>query len=100
MSVAFDLIDHEPPDVLVVPSRRVRQPEAELMRAVLETAIADRLARGQAAAITRNGKRIRPIDDATRWFLGRDRRWPYSFENVCAVLGLDPGSIRRRLGMA
>jgi hypothetical protein len=99
MNVAFDRIDHETPDVVVGPAPRMQQPEAELMRAVLETAIADRMAEGYAAAITRNGKRIRPVDDATRWLLSRDRRWPYSFENVCAVLELDPGCIRRRLGL-
>jgi len=99
MGVALDLIDHEPPDVLVVPPRRVEQPEAELMRAVLEAAIADRMMEGYTAAITRNGKRIRPSDDATRWFLSRDRRWPFSFENVCAALELDAGAIRRRLGV-
>jgi len=28
------------------------------------------------------------------WFLNDDPRWLFSFLNICAVLGLDPGYIR------
>src|SRR5438876_3052479 len=34
---------------------------------------------------------------ARRWVLKRGEDWPYSFENVCAALGLHPRLVRRRL---
>jgi hypothetical protein len=34
---------------------------------------------------------------ARRWVTKRGEDWPYSFENVCAALGLDPRLVRRRL---
>ena len=27
----------------------------------------------------------------------RDRSWPYSFENLCETIGVDAGSLRRRI---
>lgn len=36
--------------------------------------------------------------EAEQWFFGEDEvDWPFSFENVCAVLGLNPDYIRRGL---
>ena len=34
---------------------------------------------------------------ARRWVMKRGEDWPYSFENVCAALGLHPRLVRRRL---
>src|SRR5437870_8577681 len=34
---------------------------------------------------------------ARRWVVKRGEDWPYSFENVCAALGLHPRVVRRRL---
>ena len=35
--------------------------------------------------------------DAYRWVASDDFSWPYSFPNVCEVLGLSPGILRRKL---
>jgi hypothetical protein len=87
--------------VLVVPSpsARVRQPERRLMLAVLESAIADWLVRRDLRIAPRHPTRVVLDDDLPGWFASTDRRWPYSFENICAALGLDAGGIRRRLGI-
>jgi hypothetical protein len=90
------------PGVLVVPSpqARAQQPERRLMLAVLESAIADWLVRRDTQAAPRHEARITVEEDLAGWFASGDRRWPYSFENICAALGLDAGGIRRRLGVA
>lgn len=90
------------PGVLVVPSPGARgpQPERRLMLAVLESAIADWLVRRDTQAAVRHDARVTVEEDLPGWFASTDRRWPYSFENICAALGLDAGGIRRRLGVA
>jgi hypothetical protein len=45
----------------------------------------------------------RPRDAQTReelraWFFAEDLSWPFSFENVCAHLGIEPNAIRDQLG--
>jgi len=35
--------------------------------------------------------------EAQRWFLCNEPDWPYSFESICAVIGLDSNAVRRRL---
>jgi len=35
--------------------------------------------------------------EAEEWFKSRDRRSLFSFENVCSILGLDPGTVRGHL---
>ena len=34
---------------------------------------------------------------ARRWVLDRDTKAPYSFDNICETLGLDPSRLRRSL---
>ena len=89
------------PGVLVVPSPRARvhQPERRLMLAVLESAISDWLVRRGTRVAARHDLRVAVDEDLAGWFASTDRRWPYSFENICAALGLDAGGIRRRLGV-
>jgi hypothetical protein len=62
------------------------------MRAVLEDAIR---CLGGAGGPTR----LRPAlaAEARRWVSDRDRHWPYSFENICDSLGLEPDHVRERL---
>lgn len=88
--------------ILIVPSPRARapRPEQRLMAAVLESAIADWLVRRDRQAPSRNAARVAMDEDLAGWFMSSDRRWPYSFESICAALGLDAGRIRRRLGIA
>ena len=88
--------------VLVVPSSRSQatQPERRLMLAVLESAISEWLIRRDVRPTFPHPGRVTVDEDLPGWFASTDRRWPYSFENICGALGLDAGGIRRRLGIA
>jgi hypothetical protein len=68
--------------------------ERALMRAVLQDAIL--CLRGHATGVPRRARR-RAADQAQMWIAARDTAWPFSFESICHVLGLDPGSLRRKL---
>jgi hypothetical protein len=35
--------------------------------------------------------------EAEQWLFSNDTQWPFSFVNICAVLGLDPAYLRLRL---
>ena len=69
------------------------QPEKRLMLAVLEDAIAS-LQRPAAAA---SRAAAREHDEVRAWLASDDTTWPYSFLNVCHVLGFDPSYLRRGL---
>ena len=71
-------------------------PERRLAAAVLEQALADleRETR-RLVVVRRRGRPAYPREPARAWFRAIDEQWPFSFENVCAALGLDAGSIRR-----
>ena len=69
--------------------RNYSQPEKELMLAVLKDAI-------------RNYKKQMHLGnalfkEAETWLFERERDWLFSFETVCAVLGLSAGKIRSEL---
>jgi hypothetical protein len=68
-------------------------PEAALMRAVLEDALT--CFQRQFETERRCVQRI--AREAEEWFLSDDAHWLFSFVSVCAVLGLEPESIRQRL---
>lgn len=51
----------------------------------------------QKYAGARARKRGRLFLEAEQWILERDGAWPFSFENICDVLNLDPSYIRRGL---
>src|SRR2546422_9065528 len=65
--------------------------ERALMRAVLSDAIRCLAGRG------REGQ-LRKLE-ARRWVASRNTRWPFSFENICCVLDIDPQTLRRRLAV-
>ena len=70
-----------------------RQPETELMRAVLEDALLC-----FHKGLVRQGRRVQRLArEAKEWLFSDDVCWPFSFVSICAVLGLDPGYIRRGL---
>jgi DNA-binding CsgD family transcriptional regulator len=71
--------------------RRPGEGERALMRAVLADAIKCLAGRG------RDGQPL--MLEARRWVASRDMRWPFSFENICCVLDLDPPTLRRRVGV-
>jgi hypothetical protein len=37
------------------------------------------------------------FEDAREWLASGDRKWPFSFENVCGILNLSPDYLRRGL---
>src|SRR3989338_2740278 len=39
----------------------------------------------------------REFDDAERWILSNDREWPFSFNNVCNLLNINPDYLREGL---
>jgi len=64
--------------------------EIALMRAVLEDAVGC----FQKQSVS-SGRRVQRLaKEAEEWFFAEDHHWPFSFVNICAVLGLDPEYIR------
>jgi hypothetical protein len=67
-----------------------RAPEQRLMAAMLVDAI--RAFCQSAGVQTTRAQRI--FGETTEWFESSDVSWPFSFENICDALGLDPAWIR------
>ena len=77
---------------------RVVEPNRRLMAAVLQTVVDDyrgssyRRAAGFAPRLDQ-----RAYLEARAYLASTDRSWPFSFENLCEAVGLDPGSLRHQL---
>ena len=85
------LADHE---YLEVYRRKSHlEPERDLMFALLEDAV--RCYRAYAFAKSSASRRI--FRDAEKWIWKNDWEWPFSFRNICEVLGLDPFCLWRGL---
>ena len=69
------------------------EPEKRLMHAILEDAVTS--CRLYFAAETKHHKKL--FRDARQWIWSRDDKWLFSFENVCAALGLDEQCLRNGL---
>jgi hypothetical protein len=67
--------------------------ERQLMLAVLQDAVDCY----QKYALARDPRGKFEFDEASRWIESVDREWPYSFENICDVLGIDPVCVREGL---
>ena len=63
------------------------------MRAVLENAIDCFQKQGRRS----NRRTQRLAQEAEEWFFKDDQQWPFSFLNICNVLGIDTGYLRRGL---
>ncbi len=73
------------------------RPEKRLMLAVLQDAVATLF---KHAGSARSGPR-RLVGEVEQWISVRNSDWPFSFENICAVLNLDAAALReglRRIG--
>jgi hypothetical protein len=68
-------------------------PEAVLAAAVLKLAYED-LLKHRGATETR---RRRAFREAYVWVKSNERRWPFSFLNVCDMLDLSPAALRSKL---
>ena len=64
-----------------------------LMVAVLEDAVD--VFRKRAGARDRGGRAL--FRETEEWFESRDQSWVFAFESICAVLDLEPDSLRRGL---
>ncbi len=65
--------------------------EKRLMLAVLQ----DALECYQKYAFAKDGPGRQLFADANGWIASDDRHWYFSFENICDVLEIDPGYLRR-----
>lgn len=88
------------PDLITAEQHRDRvraevtdQPEVRLMLAVMEDAVATY----QRYATEASGRSRRLFEEAESWIDSTDTSWPYSFENICAALRVEPQRIRRGL---
>jgi len=89
------------PDTLVpsqyferVGSDAAFQPEKRLMLAVLEEAIAT----FQRHVVSDSSRSQRLVEEVESWADGADAEWPFSFENICSALDIEPEFLRT--GMA
>ena len=71
-----------------------RTGERRLMAAVLDDAVR---VYGEGSSPRLTPGQYQGVREAKHWFANDDPEWLFSFENVCAVLHLDPAAIRRRL---
>lgn len=67
--------------------------EIALMRAVLEDAISC----FQKQFVEKGHRIQRLAKEAEEWFFNENDDWPFSFENICNTLGIDPAYIRMGL---
>jgi hypothetical protein len=78
---------------------RAAAPERRLMAAVLQGVVDDhwgsvyRRAAGYGSPTNLRRRRAA----AVAYVASRDRRWPFSFENLCEALSLDSGRLRNAL---
>jgi hypothetical protein len=88
------------PDVLLpsqfgarVRGRGPQEAEFNLIRAVLDDAIhcfkKYRFAKGDSSREL--------YEEARDWIESTDRQWPFSYENICMILGIDPDYLRAGL---
>ena len=71
---------------------RPRLPEISLLTAILEDAV-------RCIGAGDRGPSHPEFAEAREWFASEGRRWPFSFENVCDVLEIEPTTLRKRLGV-
>lgn len=88
------------PDILLaaqyvetVRTRASLEPETRLMLAVLEEAVLC-FQKGSSAGDRRRKSLFR---DAEEWIMEENSDWPFSFENICEALGLNPAYLRQGL---
>ena len=78
---------------------RAAEPEKRLMVAVLQTVLDDHLGSvSRRAAGYDFPPDRRQHRAAAAYVASGDRRWPFSFENLCEALSVDPGRLRYELG--
>ena len=85
-----------PVQYLDVAGRHLAEPERRLALAVLQTVVYDcRIVEGPAVDGVSRARDSHAYGRAMAYVASRDRSWPYSFENLCDTLGVDPAHLRR-----
>jgi hypothetical protein len=69
------------------------QPEKRLMFAVLQDAVEC----FQNCKFEPRSKPTNEFLDSEEWIFGDDRKWPFSFINICEAVGMDPAGLRQGL---
>ena len=73
--------------------RKTLEPEKDLMLAVLEDSVT--CFQKYLCAQDRRGNTL--FRDAEEWIWEENSDWPFSFENICQVLGFNPDYLRQGL---
>jgi hypothetical protein len=68
-------------------------PEYQLVIAMLQDAV--ECIQKYRFSADENGRAL--YEEARDWIISDDRKWPFSFENVCGILNLHPDYLRRGL---
>jgi hypothetical protein len=68
-------------------------PEYNLVLAMLQDAI--ECFQKYRCASDPNGREL--FEDARAWIFSHDRLWPFSFENICGIVRMDPEYVRSGL---
>src|SRR5215510_3369864 len=89
--ISFDPLDNEIIEKLF--NKNIREGEERLALAVLESAIED----FQKYFLSRDQKERKLFQEAEDWFFGKESDQLFSFDYICAILGLAPAYIRRGL---
>ena len=92
----MDLLDPDtilPEQYCAAQSDSATRRERHLMVAVLRDAVECY----QKYSLARHPHGRALFAEAVAWIESTDREWPFSYENICDVLGLDAGSVRRNL---
>ena len=89
--ILFDPLDNEIIERLF--KKDIREGEERLALAVLESAIED----FQKYVLSRDQKERKLFQEAEDWFFGKESDQLFSFDYICAILGLAPAYIRRGL---
>src|SRR5262245_27275722 len=89
--ISFDPLDNEIIERLF--KKDIREGEERLALAVLESAIED----FQKYVLSKDEKEKKLFQEAEEWFLKKESDQLFSFDYICAILGLAPAYIRRGL---
>jgi hypothetical protein len=94
--MSYHCYHYDPSDGELLKSRlkvRAREPEEELMLAVLESAVED--FRKYASAKSGKGRLI--YEEAEQWILDTSSDWFLSFESICETFSIDADYLRQGL---
>ena len=75
-------------------SSLAKQPGIDGERRLMLAVLRDAVLCYQRYALARDARGRAEFEEARQWIEGTDREWPFSYENICDVLSLDPAYVR------